>query len=451
MSKSPLYQQSSNYDQFQCLGAGCEDNCCSGWQVSIDRTTYDKYRACSHPVLHPRFEKWIQIQPQSNNANTFATIVLDGSTCPFLSENLCSIQTELGEDHLSRTCATFPRIRNNVAGVVERSLDLSCPEAARLCLSDPTPASFDQIVPGPEECQDPGESSEIPHLFYWEIRSAILSLLQNRAFPVAKRLILAGHFCDKLDDLTARGNQSAIPQTLEGFTFGINTGLYADHLRTSSANAADQLSIVLELMTARMRLDFTPQRYLTQYREFVDGLQLRPGLSLQISGDRYAEACERRYLPFIATHEHMLEHYLVYYSYRMLFPFGPKPLEGSGDGQNTPGRFTRQYMQMASNFAIIRALMIGLAACYGSDFGDGRAIQIIQGSSKALDHCTTYPPQVLQILADKGITNCAGMSILTQDPRNDAPAVLGTPLLHRQRHHAIGAGQAPWWDDSGRR
>lgn len=442
MSDSLLYQQSRKYKEFQCVGAQCEDNCCTGWQVSVDRETYDKYQACSHPGLRPKLEQWIQIQPQSSNENAFAKIVLDGSSCPFLSEKLCSIQAELGEDHLSRTCATFPRIRNNAAGVVEQSLDLSCPEAARLCLTDPTPAAFDQVTPGPNERHDLTGTSETPHPFYWEIRSAILSVLQNRAFPVAKRLVLAGHVCDKLDDLNARGGQSEIPQTLDGLTFGINVGLYADHLGLCSANAADQLTIVLELMTARMKLDFTPQRYLKQYREFVDGLDLKPGLSIQTSGARYAEACELQYLPFLASHEHMFEHYLIYYAYRTLFPFGPKPLEDSVQEQRDLGRFASQYMLMASNFAIIRALMIGLAAHHGSDFGVDRAIQCIQGSSKALEHCTSYPPQALQILSGKGITNCAGMSVLTQDPDNYAPHVLGDSLFHPQRLHGIELSRA---------
>lgn len=416
MPEAKLFQQSRNYGQFKCIGAACEDTCCSGWQVSIDRETFDKYQTCSHSTLRPRFDQWVQIQPSGANENGYARINLEKSTCPFLSENLCSIQSELGHDYLSRTCATFPRIRNNVAGVIERSLDLSCPEAARLCLADPLPAAFDQITPDPRELQDLPVRLQSPDPYFWEIRSAVLTVLQNRAFPVAKRLILVGHICAKLDELSANGQHAFIPQTLEGFAVGISAGFYHQHLRECSANAADQLSLVLELMTARIKLDFVPQRYIDQYREFVEGLRLRPGINVHECGDRYAHACKQLYSPFMATHEYMLEHYLVYYAYRTLFPFG---LNRNSDGlETTPplDSFTREYMLMAAFFGIIHSMIIALAARHGLRFGVDHVVRCLQGSSKALEHCTSYPLQILQILTSKGIVNTAGMSVLTQDP-----------------------------------
>ena len=29
--------------QFKCIGGECEDTCCAGWSVSIDKKTYKKY------------------------------------------------------------------------------------------------------------------------------------------------------------------------------------------------------------------------------------------------------------------------------------------------------------------------------------------------------------------------------------------------------------------------
>ncbi|HEX4166257.1 MAG TPA: flagellin lysine-N-methylase, partial [Bryobacteraceae bacterium] len=321
MPNSPLYQQSREYEQFRCLGAACEDTCCSGWQVLIDRKSYDKYRECSHPVLRPQFDQWIQIQPAAKNDGSFAKIVSKEATCPFLSENLCSVQRELGEDYLSNTCATFPRIHRRVAGVVERSLDLSCPEAARLCLADPSPASFHQVTSELADQDQTANSAETPRPYFWRIRSAFLSILQDRRFAVTKRLLLAGNMCGKLDELAA-GDHHAVPQLLEGFTFGIDAGFYDAYLAVCSADAAAQLTTVLELLVARIKLDFTPRRYLDQYQHFVHGLRLKPGLNVRTSGRRYAQAFTDYYQPFIAKHEHMLEHYLVHYAYRTQFPFG---------------------------------------------------------------------------------------------------------------------------------
>jgi lysine-N-methylase len=367
-------------------------------------------------VLRPQFEQWVQIEPREKSGNHFAKIVLDGSSCPFLSDKLCSIQSALGEDHLSKVCATFPRIRNHVGGTVERSLDLSCPEAARLCLSDPAPASFQQVTLDPDERQERPVDSENAPPYFREIRSAILSVLQNRKLAVTKRLILVGHICDKLDKLSSGANQPSVPQLLQGVAVGIDAGLYDTHLQACSADATLQVTTVLELIMARLKLDFTPQRYLDQYLEFVAGLHLEPGLNLRECGDRYARAYALHYRPFIATHEYVLEHFLVYYAYRTLLPFGSKALRKSMDGAGPVGPFTSQYMLMASYFSIIRATMIGLAARYGSAFGADHAIRCIQVSSRTLEHCTAYPLQVLHTLSGKGINNAAAMSVLTEDP-----------------------------------
>ena len=62
----------------------------------------------------------------------------ENNFCPFLNkQDLCSLQTEYGEDMLSSVCDMFPRIKANYPNEVKLcSLDLSCPEAVRLCLTE---------------------------------------------------------------------------------------------------------------------------------------------------------------------------------------------------------------------------------------------------------------------------------------------------------------------------
>ncbi len=411
----PIFQQSRHYEQFRCIGADCEDTCCDGWQVSVDRKTYEKYQQCSDSVLRPQLQQWIQIQPAANE-NHFARIVLNGSRCPFLVEKLCLIQKRLGEHKLGRSCATFPRIHNRMDGVVERSLDLSCPEAARLLLTDPWPASFHQVQPDHEEYYAVDGGPDHLPAYFWEIRSALLSILQDRRYPVAKRLLLVGHVCDKLSELAGSGHDSQTLQVLEGFALGIDAGLYDAHLQTCSADAADQLRIVLQLITARIQLDFTSQRYRDLYQEFVDGLQLTPGLDIHECGRNYAGAYMSQYTPFMAAHEYMLEHYLVHYAYQTLFPFGSKALNASLPDEQKQHLFTTHYLLMGSYFAVVQGTTIGLAARYGPEFSPDHVVRCIQSCARTLEHCTSYPSQVLQILSQAGIENSAGMSRLTQSP-----------------------------------
>ena len=32
------------FDAFECTGAGCNNSCCCGWKISIDKGTYDFYQ-----------------------------------------------------------------------------------------------------------------------------------------------------------------------------------------------------------------------------------------------------------------------------------------------------------------------------------------------------------------------------------------------------------------------
>ncbi len=400
------YQQSSHYEQFRCVGADCEDTCCEGWQVGIDQPTYDKYQRSSHPVLGPQLQKWIQIQPAGNSVHSYARIALSGSRCPFLAEQLCSIQKELGEDHLSPTCATFPRVITRAGGAVERSLDPACPEAARLALTDPRPASFYEVA---GEEQTPESTEKLPGS-YWEIRSTILHLLQLRKYSVPQRLTLVGHACDKLDELLEAGEgDPAVRQFLEGFTFGVDAGLYDAHMQNQGADAGAQLALILELMVARIKLDYTAPRYVDLYRELVEGLQLEAGQSMKASGDHYARVYLENYQPFMLQHNYMLEHYLVHYAYRNAFPFGKKTLR-----ERNP--LAAQYAVMVTYFAVIRSVSIGLAARHSSEFGTEHVVRSVQSISRTMEHCTAYPARLLEILDAKGMRTASALWLLVQDP-----------------------------------
>ena len=48
-------------------------------------------------------------------------------------------------------CSMYPRLMNVVDDTLQRSLDLSCPEAARLVLLDPEPMRFDSDEGAPHD------------------------------------------------------------------------------------------------------------------------------------------------------------------------------------------------------------------------------------------------------------------------------------------------------------
>src|SRR5579863_2461440 len=135
--------------EFHCLGSDCVDTCCRGWDVTIDKATYDRYQKLPATPLKLLMHSDITVNARETEDATYAQVTLtEAQTCPFLStERLCRIQQAYGEDYLSTTCAIYPRARNLVDGALEMSLFMSCPEAARLALLNPNAMQFEQVAP----------------------------------------------------------------------------------------------------------------------------------------------------------------------------------------------------------------------------------------------------------------------------------------------------------------
>ena len=115
------------YKEFSCIAGSCPDTCCAGWQIVIDNKTLKKYQHFKGPFhnrLHNDIDWKEHVFRQYNRR------------CAFLNEeNLCDIYTEAGPKMLCDTCRNYPRHIEGFEGLREISLSLSCPEAARILLS----------------------------------------------------------------------------------------------------------------------------------------------------------------------------------------------------------------------------------------------------------------------------------------------------------------------------
>ena len=124
--------QPSFYKQFQCVVPDCVDSCCTHWQISIDKPTYEymlyqsKLRAEAPQALvrTPRGESYTLIQLDEQQK------------CPLLdAQGWCRVQQQDGLAHLSDTCRLYPRQALFRGGwLTEHTLLLSCPEVVRMLL-----------------------------------------------------------------------------------------------------------------------------------------------------------------------------------------------------------------------------------------------------------------------------------------------------------------------------
>lgn len=137
--------KSSYFDRFRCIADKCPDSCCKEWEVLVDPESAARYRSLPGD-LGDRLRSVLK----EEDGETYMTI--ENGRCPmWRSDGLCRIQAELGEHALCKTCRDFPRLTHDYGDFVEMGLELSCPEAARLILSEPPAPPIVMEVPGGAE------------------------------------------------------------------------------------------------------------------------------------------------------------------------------------------------------------------------------------------------------------------------------------------------------------
>ena len=113
---------------------------------------------------------------------------IEDRRCPmWRADGLCRIQAELDHDALCETCREFPRLTHDYGDFVERGLELSCPEAARMIFAHPDAPWVEQQIPGGEA----GEYDPVDMELLLRTRKQMLSILADNARSVQEVLTLA--------------------------------------------------------------------------------------------------------------------------------------------------------------------------------------------------------------------------------------------------------------------
>ena len=133
----------THYHKFHCLAAACPDSCCKEWAVQVDARSAQLYRTLSGN-LGDRLRQVMQ----EEDGDTILALEPDGRCPMWRDDGLCRIHAQLGEAALCDTCRDFPRLRHDYGDFVELGLELSCPEAARLILSERKYESTTSPAPG---------------------------------------------------------------------------------------------------------------------------------------------------------------------------------------------------------------------------------------------------------------------------------------------------------------
>ena len=131
---------------FKCIGSACRDHCCQGWSITLDKPAVNRYLKSS--IIEIKNLASANIDVTRKSFASWGAMKLNSSgNCAFMDEErLCKVHANLGASALSNTCATYPRLSRVFKNEQQKSLALSCPEAARQLLSSPDAMLFQQTT-----------------------------------------------------------------------------------------------------------------------------------------------------------------------------------------------------------------------------------------------------------------------------------------------------------------
>ncbi len=187
--------QPTYYNKFKCIASKCNDNCCIGWEISVDKESYKYYMSIKSEFsqkLHNGILK---------NEDEYSFKLEKNKRCVFLNKNnLCEIICNLGENSLCQICRDHPRYYNFYNNVQENGLGLACEEVCRIILTEKSPINF--IDTSTNKICNIYSTDDIYLNFLLAVREIIINTLHNRNFHITARLAVLAHLCDTVQQLS---------------------------------------------------------------------------------------------------------------------------------------------------------------------------------------------------------------------------------------------------------
>lgn len=375
------YRVPSYFDTFKCIGSACEDTCCAGWYIAIDEATYKKYKKVKDPVMKKRLDKELVAKKGAVSSDHVAKIKLKNNRCAFLSaEGLCDLYTHLGENYLSQTCQLYPRTFVQVNDVLECSLALSCPEAARKILLNPEGITFTekeeadkQVVVSASLKSNPQKPKGYQD-YLLEMRELFIHILQDKGVCFESRFVRLEGCMRELDLLAKAGKLRKISEYIE-----------AERLKPCkeqpsflmSQKQVEHYKRLLEtLKEIRSAKKWPSPVYEAFYESMLKAVEAS-GMN-KASLERGYEMYEARFLrPF----SYILENYFVNYIYERAVPL---------DGEDLMQSLA--YLKVYKD--LIEMHLIG-SILGGGEVNREQVVTFLQAFTKVFDHNPLYRKQLI--------------------------------------------------------
>ena len=373
MNKLVKKRHPKYFNSFKCIGGKCEDSCCIGWDVDIDKSTFNQYEDIKESSIKEFLKGNIILNKECEDFEIdFGKVsIKENKRCPFLDEdNYCVIHSRLGEEYLSNVCTSFPRVVNKVDNVYEVSLDVACPEAARIVLASGEKIEFEEVEGNLGKHiilnrlnTSLEELNWLPVEFFYEVRNKSIQIMQNRDLKIEDRINILGDFIKSVENEIDFNYDNASKFIKE---YDINK------------NVGESLNITTDLIKNIIKLidldNITSEEFKKDTISLLNNLKslsyLKEKISLRDNIEKY---------------NFIFENYLVNFMYNSLFPYSE--IESIYDG----------YIMLLVRYELIKYY---LAFNYENSSKE-EVIKFIQVFSKAIGHHKTYLIKVLNYIKEE--------------------------------------------------
>jgi len=401
---------------FRCIGPSCEDPCCGDWDIPLDKNTYERYQGFSSEGLGAVVSQFVIVNPPHQSEELYGQIRRTSSGwCPFFgTDRLCSIQKEYGNHLLSATCSIYPRSLSVVAGRLEGSLSLSCPEAARNvllipdfmhCVSDLYSGEFRTDNSFRLAGNRDGSNAK-SHSIFLPLRNILFDIVRDRSRPLWNRLLMIGHLCKGVDALDAKQEEAKLLSNLRSLGQLSNNPLLQAEIDDLPSNPRLRLETIFGLTDVLMR-DGSSVRFQDTFWSFVAGIGAPTESPARNDVERFLQAEQNYYAPFFEAFPFILENYLINYMFQSLFPYGR-----SGSADFIPQSIFAEYLQMTTQFAWVNALLIGIAGHHKEAFAAEHVVKTIQSFTRALEHYPNLLKSINNYMSSRDLNSLHGMAIM---------------------------------------
>lgn len=393
---------------FRCLGPECEDHCCYGWDIIVDKRSYQRYRKPTSMDLGQRLRAGVRRNRKDPSVARYARIVRSGDACPFLTaDRFCRIHAELGENWLPDTCAVFPRHLRARHGWIDISASLACPEIARRALGNPHGITVVEAGLDPDAAEnlravEPKLSFEVETAGL-SLRTCALSLLRDRQHALWRRLMSLGYLLEMVVRAEAAPGTTTVPAIVDAFTRRVDSGELMAIIEDAPMLTGMQLQLA-----RRLHDEMIPSVCVEAFKrcagECLAGLHYSGEQPFtEAIGRRYDSAYDRFYRPFSRRYGFMLENYLVSY------------LLHHDIGFHRGRRLYDDYVMMVLNFAMIKTYLIGMAAWHRENVHPDMVTRLIYSFTKVVEPDVRFRDYALGMLAQSGCTDMMHLAVLIRN------------------------------------